>query len=86
MIASNSHQQKVRAIIKSVNDVDARLGMSSAARDFDVIRQYLGMAFSKLQLMDYIDSQSEKDALLSVLHTLRDKELSYLQQYADYNE
>lgn len=86
MIASNSHQQKVRSIIRTVTDVDARLGMSEAARDFDVIRQHLGLAYSKIQLVDYADMTTEKDCILSMLHTLRDKELSYLQMYADMND
>lgn len=88
MNTKTAHNIEVSAIIKSVDDADARYEMALRHKEYDYIREHLGLALNRLKLMDgnNVWMTDEIEQVTAVLKSVRETELAFMQQYADMQQ
>jgi hypothetical protein len=88
MNTKTAHNIEVSAIIKSVDDADTRYDMALRHKEYDYIREHLGLALNRLKMMDGMNVRltDEIEQVTAVLKSVRKIELAFMQQYADSQE
>jgi len=88
MNTKTAHNIEVSAIIKSVDDADTRHDMALRHKEYDYIREHLGLALNRLKMMDGMNVRltDEIEQVIAVLKSVRKIELAFMQQYADSQE